>query len=254
MFRKLIATAAVVTTALTAIVAIDAQTNPAPATNAFAIAPAEIDHTDHADHEHAGHDHDHDHDGDFSLTTMRDGFDGQSLAGFTNKTIASLQTFWGEIYAQNGVDFPNNVNVAYLMPGEDHELNVNCGGACYRGAGDLIIFEHATARGYFSWGDMAFATVVAHEYAHNVQSEAGLFNTGRTQQSMELMADCFSGLYVGWAERQGMLSANDLIEARYEVYMVGDDANPESHGTRQQRLDAFNVGYAGNLANCTTTY
>ena len=42
-------------------------------------------------------------------------------------------------------------------------------------------------------GDMAVAYVIAHEEAHNIQAELGLFDGSISIQAIELHADCLAG-------------------------------------------------------------
>jgi uncharacterized protein len=115
-------------------------------------------------------------------------------------------------------------------------------------------------------GDVAQAYVIAHEAGHHAQKLLGLLNESGTQADSiktELQADCFAGLWAYSIKDKGVFEPGDIQEALDAAAAVGDDriqkattgrVNPETwtHGTSQQRTDAFNRGYeTGSVAACT---
>jgi predicted metalloprotease len=111
-------------------------------------------------------------------------------------------------------------------------------------------------------GDFAQAYVIAHEIGHHVQNQLGLL---RDQQhhsvEIELQADCLAGAWGKDADRRGELEAGDVDEALNAAVQIGDDTlqkreqgyvRPETftHGTSQQRHDAFQRGFTGGPAAC----
>ena len=122
-------------------------------------------------------------------------------------------------------------------------------------------------------GDFAAAYVVAHEVAHHVQNELGLLQTMRqtredaNRQSVriELMADCFSGVWARMAQsRFGSIERGDIQEAMNAAKQIGDDMiqrssgripNPHTytHGTSEQRMTWFARGLeTGDINACDT--
>ena len=99
-------------------------------------------------------------------------------------------------------------------------------------------------------GDFAVAYVLAHEYAHNLQQELGIFDNrvGPSARPFELQADCWSGSWANSVFEQGDLSRADLDEILNTALAVGDfDAgNATHHGTPEERraavLDGFESG------------
>ena len=112
-------------------------------------------------------------------------------------------------------------------------------------------------------GDFARLYVVAHEYAHHVQTITGLSDQIRSAQSqnpsrrnqlqviMELHADCYAGVWAG--RNRNLIERGDFEEGMRAAAAIGDDqlmaqagraANPESftHGSSQQRMDALRLG------------
>ncbi|MFG6530261.1 MULTISPECIES: neutral zinc metallopeptidase [unclassified Sulfitobacter] len=124
-------------------------------------------------------------------------------------------------------------------------------------------------------GDFAAAYVIAHEVAHHVQNEIGVLpQVARMRQQaseveanaltvrLELMADCFSGI---WASNvEGLMEKGDLEEALNAARMIGDDhlqrqagqvpqPHTFTHGTSEQRARWFERGFeSGQIAACDT--
>ena len=124
-------------------------------------------------------------------------------------------------------------------------------------------------------GDFAAAYVIAHEVAHHVQNELGILpkvNAARQRASqteanaltvrLELMADCFSGI---WASNvRGLMEKGDLDEALNAARKIGDDylqrqagqvpqPHTFTHGTSEQRSAWFARGFeSGQVEDCDT--
>lgn len=144
---------------------------------------------------------------------------------------------------------------------------------------DTTFFDSLSQFGYEN-GNLAEAYVVAHEYGHHIENELGIFEiadrsgTGANSDSVkvELMADCLAGVWVGHAATTpdpdtGVpflepITQDQLDNALAAAASVGDDriqqtvqgeADPHTftHGTSQQRTDAFTTGYTnGTVASC----
>lgn len=122
--------------------------------------------------------------------------------------------------------------------------------------------------------------VLAHEYGHHISNLQGFMNQVRTQQGptsdatrLELQADCYAGLWAQHAttteDASGEvllldLTDQDIDNALRAAAAVGDDhiqrktqgqTNPETwnHGSSEQRMHWFRVGYeGGDVASCDT--
>lgn len=146
---------------------------------------------------------------------------------------------------------------------------------------DTTFFDSLSQFGYEN-GNLAEAYVVAHEYGHHIENELGIFDiadrsgTGTNSDSVkvELMADCLAGVWVGHAATvpdpdTGVpflkpVTQEQLDNALAAAASVGDDriqqtiqgeVNPHTftHGTSQERTDAFTTGYSnGTVAACDT--
>ena len=104
-------------------------------------------------------------------------------------------------------------------------------------------------------GDFGLAYVVAHEYAHNLQYELGIFDSGMSESAepYELQADCFAGTWAHSVYEEGLLQPGDLEEATNAALAVGDFelGSAMHHGTPQERRDAVLAGFdSGEPSAC----
>jgi uncharacterized protein len=100
-------------------------------------------------------------------------------------------------------------------------------------------------------GDFAAVTVLAHEYGHAVEFALGLSAINRYPVQDELQADCFAGVYAQDAMSRKLLDPSDIPEATAQSYSSGDTSfDFNSHGTPQQRVKAFQLGYVKGFRSC----
>lgn len=143
---------------------------------------------------------------------------------------------------------------------------------------DLDFFKEMAQR-FSAAGDFAQAYVIAHEVGHHVQTLLGVsakVNSARQSGAkmegangllvrQELQADCLAGVWAFHAQqRLNWLEPGDLEEALNAANAIGDDrlqkqargrVVPDSftHGTSQQRVRWFKVGYeGGKVGGCDT--
>jgi hypothetical protein len=105
-------------------------------------------------------------------------------------------------------------------------------------------------------GDFAVAYVLAHEYAHNLQQELGVFDNAEspTARPFELQADCMAGTWAFSVYEEGLLAPGDLEEATNAALAVGDfdKGNDQHHGTPTERRDALLTGFdSGDPSACS---
>ncbi|MDP9469819.1 MAG: neutral zinc metallopeptidase [Chloroflexota bacterium] len=112
---------------------------------------------------------------------------------------------------------------------------------------------------------MAF--VIAHEWAHHVQTGVGIERVQDTPEQwnelysieLELMADCLSGAWTLDADTRGLLETDDVDEAiNFTVQYLGDppgtdEYDPQAHGTADQRVQSFLNGYENGFLGCNQT-
>ena len=104
-------------------------------------------------------------------------------------------------------------------------------------------------------GDFSVAYILAHEYAHNVQQELGIFTNRRGGQArpFELQADCLAGAWANSVYEQGLLEPGDIQEALDTALAVGDFevGSEQHHGTPTERRDALLAGFrSGDPSTC----
>jgi Putative neutral zinc metallopeptidase len=112
-------------------------------------------------------------------------------------------------------------------------------------------------------GDMGVTMVLAHEYGHAVQHQAGLTNKKTSTLVSEQQADCFAGTYMRWvAEGKSprfTLSTGDglnnvlaaVIAFRDPLLTEGDpEAGVDEHGSAFERLSAFQFGFTDGPSAC----
>jgi predicted metalloprotease len=103
-------------------------------------------------------------------------------------------------------------------------------------------------------GDFGVAYVLAHEYAHNLQHEFGLFSRpSATAEPFELQADCLAGSWGNSVYAAGHLHEGDVEEAINTALAVGDFdvGGAQHHGTPDQRREAWLLGFeSGNPSSC----
>src|SRR3954469_4547145 len=197
------------------------------------------------------------------------------IEGFLTDVLGSVDRYWTRTLAAGGRPEPR---VAYVWVPPGRTVDTACGApadenaAFYCPNDDTIYFSEALAArlwdgvagnfpgeraGYgHAVGDFGVAYVVAHEYAHNVQNELGLFRLGEQQlgaKPFELQADCMAGLWGNSVYREGKLQPGDVEEALSTATAAGDFdyANAQHHGTPEERRPAWLAGYrSGDPTTC----
>lgn len=203
----------------------------------------------------------------------RSAFDSEESKGLVSVTLADLEDRWTRLFQQRGASYTPAPLVLFRG-----STSTGCGygetasGPFYCPADgrvylDLGFMEDLMRLG--GKGDFSLAYVVAHEVGHHVQN---LLNPskmrGRKSQAesiaIELQADCFAGVWAHYADQErDFLESGDIEEGLQTAAAVGDDhiqrsagasVSPESftHGTSQQRMQAFSQGYrSGQMTSCS---
>ena len=202
---------------------------------------------------------------------------------FVMAILGTTETLWTDVFAASGQTYDPAEVVLFTGATESA-----CGGANSATGPhycpldekvyiDLTFYDELKRRFGATGGDFAEAYVLAHEIGHHIQHELGIMDDVRQiQQSspgeanaysvrLELQADCLAGVWANSIfQRDGVLEPGDVAEGLSAAAAVGDDRiqqtttgriNPESftHGTSDQRVHWFNVGYeTGDPAACDT--
>lgn len=118
----------------------------------------------------------------------------------------------------------------------------------YIGQRTLWDFYHQ----YGPWGPISG---IAHEYGHFLQSVRHVPSPRDVAQTIrnENQADCVSGTFVSFLESRGSIGDPDEVDRieRYLMATASVEAPGRDHGTAQERVDSFDMGYRGGLAACS---
>ena len=198
----------------------------------------------------------------------------QTIDAFLTDILTNVDRYWTRTFATAGLPEPR-VSYDWVPPGAIRLTA--CGepaddrAAFYCPADDTIYVAQQFAADLYNGvlrglpgesagygravGDFAVAYVVAHEYAHNLQAELGVFDNrvGESAKPFELQADCMSGTWAYSVYAAGDLQPGDLEEATNAALAIGDFdvGNAEHHGTPEERRDALLAGFeSGDPSVC----
>lgn len=185
-----------------------------------------------------------------------------------NTAMQQLNGFWTAELANRGIPYTPPSHVEYY-----HTTgNRACGNgsesmarnAFYCPDGNFINFD-------IDWfvdeytkrfpGDAHTFWILAHEWGHSVQNAWRIAQPGVDQYTApyrkEVQADCLAGAFLKQALSQGTLipEAGDG-QAIYTGLIEGGDGDwfdPRTHGRPDQRVKAFNNGYANSSGYCRQT-
>jgi predicted metalloprotease len=114
-----------------------------------------------------------------------------------------------------------------------------------------------------NFGDMAVPMVLAHEYGHSIQHQAGLIDKNTPTLVSEQQADCFAGVYLRWVaegnSKRFRLTTedglNNLLAAMIsfrDPLLTGDDPQMtiNRHGSAFERVSAFQFGFTDGVTAC----
>jgi predicted metalloprotease len=114
-----------------------------------------------------------------------------------------------------------------------------------------------------AFGDMGITMVLAHEYGHAVQDQAGIKSKSTPTLVSEQQADCFAGSYMRWVAEGNSprftLSTGEglnnvlaaVIAFRDPLFSEGDpEAGVDEHGSAFERLSAFQFGFTDGPSAC----
>lgn len=174
--------------------------------------------------------------------------------GLVDIAIADIGAFWASVFSAAGLMYVEPEVVTYVTA-IDSICGPSWGGpAAYCPLNETIYVDLAwQGPTITSIGDFAWVTILAHEWGHHVQQQ--LASSGivtrydRVVSSPELQADCLAGVYAQDAATRGSLEVGDITEAVVISALSGD---PE-HGSGDDRLSAFMLGYLTGLQGCGVT-
>jgi len=161
-----------------------------------------------------------------------------NVSSFGNKGVTFYDNYYDQKFNEEVVlqgsffgGIPARVFVLY-------EPTVNHKNAYASPTGEILFGYHMFYYTVSTYGELAAAGVLAHEWGHRVQQS----QFGNIANPLaELEADAFSGLYMGLAK---LWDWNQIRGYFANVYATGDYNfnSPDHHGTHDQRLAAAYLG------------
>ncbi|WP_048579789.1 neutral zinc metallopeptidase [Streptomyces viridochromogenes] len=202
------------------------------------------------------------------------------MRGYLTTVLDNVATFWSRAYSSSGIHddagavATSTVSSVLMEPGETAP---DCGGGttnpstlAYCPGDDTIRLSiQAILADWLgqqlpgeetphpATGEWSAIYTVAHEYAHNVQEELGVWSD-MTVRQVELEADCLAGVYMrGSLDLTADIKRQEFQEVVENAGLSGDFEfrDPQHHGTPQERVDAVVLGLvAANPAQCQLQY
>lgn len=186
---------------------------------------------------------------------------------FLVNTVNDLDAFWRDVISYTDYTY---VSPGVVIVAEGDTVQSACGPAStgfwgfYCPLDEKMYLDEKLLDDLKDQGDyFAAAFVIAHEWAHHVQSGIGLTRTSHPTQwnevhsiELELMADCMSGVWARDAESRGVINPGDIEQAAtFAIEMLGDpryvdEYDEQAHGNGQQRVSAIMGGYEDGFLAC----
>lgn len=200
--------------------------------------------------------------------------DGGQIDNLALLAVDDIEDFWSQNYSGGSlrgsftpirrlVSYNSDQSPGIEICGEDTEGLTN---AFYCFNDDVMAWDRGVAipvaAQYF--GQMGVVGVMAHEYGHAVQHQAGLIDTRSTPVLVaEQQADCFAGVYLRWVAAgnsprfalstgdglnhvlAGIIYIRDPLMTQLDAALTGNE-----HGSALDRVSAFQIGFSGNVDQC----
>ncbi len=171
--------------------------------------------------------------------------------------VVRLNEYWAEAAEEFSFDYQPIAHDRVTAPGPDArcdgeeiaagdvEGNAVVITGCAEGL--LIVYDSE----YLTTSEVRLQAVLTHEWGHIVQAQAAEIDAAEFGLPIdaELQADCFSGAW--WADE----SFESVAAARSDVANAGDSYDvpvddAEAHGTPEERVAAFDLGFAEGPGAC----
>ncbi len=185
---------------------------------------------------------------------------------FIQNVVNDLDAYYRDVLSYTDTEY---VSPGVVLVGPGQSVRTACGPAqggfwaFYCPLDQTVYLEEALLDQLQDTADFAAAFVIAHEWAHHIQTILGFERTSQPTTwsdvysiELELMADCFSGVWAYDADARGRLEPDDVEEAmQFTIERLGDpefiDAyDPQAHGTADERVRFFMNGYDEGFSGC----
>jgi predicted metalloprotease len=199
------------------------------------------------------------------------GTDGSDIDGLGAQSVSDIEEFWSVAYSET---FDGDFTPASGIHSWDAEGfdGVFCGMETFGLVNAGFCFDEQTIgwdRGELlpslrrANGDMAVTMVLAHEYGHSIQHQAGLVDDDTPTLMSEQQADCLAGAYMRWVAEDNSprftLNTGDglnnllaaMIAFRDPLLTVSDpEVGADEHGSAFERVSAFQFGFTDGASSC----
>jgi predicted metalloprotease len=200
-----------------------------------------------------------------------EGTDDGEIDELARNAVSDIEEYWDGVYSQtfDGSFTPVAALISWDANGFDGTF---CGEDTYGLVNAAFCYDDETIgwdRGELlpsqkrAFGEMGVTMVLAHEYGHAIQRQAGLTKKGTPTLVSEQQADCFAGAYMRWVAEDSSprftLSTGEglnnvlaaVIAFRDPLLSKGDpEVGMDEHGSAFERLSAFQFGFTDGPSAC----
>jgi predicted metalloprotease len=202
--------------------------------------------------------------------------DGGEIDELSALTISDVEDYWAQTYPSTFGGSFTPVDRLISVDSTSFADDDVCGGmptfgfdnAMYCFRKNTIVWDRTVylpeQRKFF--GDMAIPAVLAHEYGHAIQDQAGLGDPKTTSVLVsEQQADCFHGAYMRWVaegksprftlstadglneQLVSIIGSRDPVLSEQEYAVIADIGE---HGSAFERISAFQFGFTDGPSAC----
>lgn len=198
--------------------------------------------------------------------------DGGEIDNLAAAAVSDIEDYWETVYGDVFDDDFTGVKALISWDAGGYETSEFCGEDTYGLVNAGYCFINHTIgwdRGELmpalrdSFGDIAVANVLAHEYGHAIQHQAKLNEKNTPTLVAEQQADCFAGAYMRWVAEDnsprftlstadGLNSLLAAVISFRDPLLSEDDFAPgaDEHGSAFERITAFQFGFTDGAASC----
>lgn len=197
--------------------------------------------------------------------------DGGKIDNLAASAVSDLEEYWSDAYSEAFEGDFQPVRALISWDAESFD-----GGFCGMETYGLVNAAFCKPDRTIGWdrgvlmpglrrqnGDMGAVMVLAHEYGHAIQQQAGLVNRKTPTLVAEQQADCLAGSYMRWvaqgdSPRFSLSTADGLNKLLAAVIAFRDPLLTEAearvgideHGSAFERISAFQFGFTDGPAAC----
>lgn len=197
--------------------------------------------------------------------------DGGKIDNLAASAVSDLEEYWSDAYSEAFEGDFQPVRALISWDAESFD-----GGFCGMETYGLVNAAFCKPDRTIGWdrgvlmpglrrqnGDMGAVMVLAHEYGHAIQQQAGLINRKTPTLVAEQQADCLAGSYMRWvaqgdSPRFSLSTADGLNKLLAAVIAFRDPLLTEAearvgideHGSAFERISAFQFGFTDGPAAC----